>query len=238
MRDFNIVFVSYGEANAEVNWASLKSKRPNAIRVDKVSGIINAYIKAAQSVSTAYFYLIDGDNQILGDFEFDFNPFTQSYKTYIFKARNAVNALEYGYGGIKLYKTESLLNYDKFNMSNEERLMSDFDFPIVAPIKFLPYVASVTKFNTSAYDAWKAAFRECCKLQTLGRFLNLSGAQVAMDQKRLAIWKTLFKDQPYGEWVQIGAIEGERYGKAHLDDLDMLKKINNYAWLKSRFENR
>jgi hypothetical protein len=235
MEHSDIVFVSYGETNADKNWHTLKKIRPHAKRVENIRGISNAYLTAAQIAQTPHFYLIDADNELLPDFTFNFQPFGD-YKTFIFRAKNPVNNLEYGYGGIKLYHRESLINYQPLNSNLKSYdLMSTFDFPAPNPIKFLPDVASITLFNCSTYDAWKSAFRECCKLTTLGHHFGLADEYIVLDKQRLDIWTSIGSDKPYGEWVLAGAREGKKYGEENLYDLRKLGFINDYQWLNDKF---
>lgn len=233
----DIIFVTYGEHNAEQNWIKLVSRIPNAKRVNNIKGIYNAYKTAADNSETEYFFVIDADNIILDDFNFDYIPSDESIGTYIWQAKNPVNQLIYGYGGLKMYKKSefySIANLPK-TLSNPFDFMNFYDFPITTKIKFIKEIASLTHFNSSPFDAWKAAFRECCKLASFGRHLGLPEIQLFDNQNRLGIWCTTGKDKPFGEWVILGAEEGKQFGFANINNISELAKINDYNWLKQYF---
>jgi hypothetical protein len=52
----------------------------------------------------------------------------------------------------------------------------------------------------------------------------------------LRIWTTVGKDRPYGEDAIRGAREGAAYGIANQGNTEALKKINDFDWLKERFD--
>lgn len=233
----DIIFVAYGEHNAEQNWIKLVSRIPYAKRVSNVKGIYNAYKTAADNSETDYFFVVDADNIILDDFNFDYIPSDDSIGTIIWQAKNPVNQLTYGYGGLKMYKKSefySIVNLPK-TLSNPFDFMNFYDFPITSKIKFIKKIASVTHFNSSPFDAWKAAFRECCKLASFGTHLGLPEMQLFDNQNRLGIWCTTGKDKPFGEWVILGAEEGKLFGLANINNISELVKINDYNWLKQYF---
>jgi hypothetical protein len=102
-RLYDVVFISYNEANAEENYLRLLDKCPRATRVHGVKGIHNAHIKAAQMCSTDMIWVVDGDAVIEDDFNFDL--VMSSYDidcVHVWSSRNPINNLEYGNGGVKL----------------------------------------------------------------------------------------------------------------------------------------
>ena len=233
----DIIFVTYGEHNAEQNWIKLVSRIPNAKRVSNVKGIYNAYKTAADNSETDYFFVVDADNIIEDDFNFDYIPSDNSIGTFIWQAKNPVNQLTYGYGGLKMYKKSEFYSIENLpkNLSNPFDFMSFYDFPITSKIKFIKEIASLTHFNSSPFDAWKAAFRECCKLASFGTHLGLPEIQLSDNKNRLGIWCTTGKDKPFGEWVILGAEEGKLFGLANINNISGLAKINDYNWLKQYF---
>ena len=44
------------------------------------------------------------------------------------------------------------------------------------------------------------------------------------------------KDRPYGEFALQGAALGKQYGLDNFNNLDALKLINNYEWMKNEFD--
>lgn len=236
----DIIFVSYGEHNANENWNKLVSKFPYAKRVNNIKGIYNAYKLAADYSETNYFFIVDADNVILDNFKFDFNPVDNSIGTYIWQAQNPVNFLTYGYGGIKMYNKAEFRFIDNGSedKSNQYNFISHYDFPITPKIKFVKEIASITHFNSSPYDAWKAAFRECCKLTTFGDILKLSQKQLENYRSKLDIWCNTGKDKPFGNWVIEGAKDGKDFGHVNKNNILELANINNYNWLTQRFTNK
>jgi len=240
MKQYDIFFISYKEKNAEANWNKLVSRFPYAKRIKNITGIFNAYNKAANSSETDYFYVIDADNIILDTFNFDFQPTNEYIGTYIWKAENSVNNLKYGYGGVKLYRKKAFKNINKNTNSDENPtdFMSNYDFPVTTKISFVDNIASLTKFNSSEFDAWKASFRECCKLVSFGNYLKLTTEQKKEDFERLQIWTSVGNDQPFGNWVIKGAIDGKNFGLANSNDIQKLSKINDFNWLKITFKKK
>jgi hypothetical protein len=66
--EFDIVFLSYDEPNAEKNYADLLAKVPWAKRVHGVKGSDNAHKACANLSETDRFVTVDGDNIVREDF--------------------------------------------------------------------------------------------------------------------------------------------------------------------------
>ena len=154
---FDIIFLSYHETNANENWEHLKKCMPYPFvkRVDGVEGILNGHKEAAKIARTRYFYVVDGDSFVSPSFKFEFNisgPINLDIsgspsvdRTYVWRARNPVNDLVYGYGGIKLFRKQSILNKGKMEM---DMTLSIDEFTVVNE------EASETRFNTSPFDLY------------------------------------------------------------------------------------
>lgn len=219
---FDIIFISYQEINAEENWKRLKARFPTAKRVHGIKGIHQAHIEAAKKCHTDMIWVVDGDAKIIDDFDF-------SYKTkvrdtvYVWRSLNPINDLVYGNGGVKLLPRWMTIKMD----------LSKPDMTTSISQKFKPImeVSNITAFNTDPFSTWKSAFRECCKL----------GSRVIDRQKtdetneRLKIWCTNGKDKEFGKYAISGAREGRNYGMKYRGRLEELKKINDFDWLKERF---
>jgi hypothetical protein len=95
-------------------------------------------------------------------------------------------------------------------------------------------VSNITAFNTDPLNTWKSAFRECCKLSSK----VIDRQNETETNARLEVWCTSGKDKPYGNFAIDGAIAGAEYGNANRDNLEALKKINDFDWLKVQFEQR
>lgn len=233
----DIVFISYGEKNADNNYQHLQRRFPGAKRVNNVKGIENAYRMAASMCTSAYFYVVDADNIILPDFQFDYKPDDDKYGTFVWQAINPINGLQYGFGGVKLYNRSSfLIRKSETDLSVD--FLNSYDFPVVNSIRFISEAASITHFNSSGFDAWRGAFRECCKLTAFGAYLMHKPKQLLDDSQRLKVWCSTGADKPFGEWVIRGAEDGREWGMMYRNDLSKLNLINDYAWLRTHYETK
>jgi hypothetical protein len=219
---YDIVFISYQEPNADENWERLKSRFPFAKRVHGVKGIHQAHIKAAGYCFTDMIWVVDGDAIVLDDFNFEYELKDLDY-VYVWRSRNPINDLEYGNGGIKLLPRKMTLNMD----------ISKPDMTTSISTKFKPVfeVSNITAFNTDPFNTWKSAFRECCKLSSA----IIDRQKQGETDIRLDAWCTLGKDRQYGEYAIAGAILGREYGIANKGNIESLKKINDFDWLKNKY---
>lgn len=220
---FDIIFISYNEINADENFAQLKQRFPLAKRVHGVKGIHQAHIAAAKKSFTKMFWVVDADAQVLENFKFDFKPDNQE-AVYVWRSQNPINGLEYGYGGIKLLPKKLTLEMDTSKPDMTTSISKDF--------YAMPEISNITAFNTDPYSTWRSAFRECVKLSS-----KIIDGQVSKEtEERLYAWYTLGKDKPYGEYAIAGALAGNLYGQENAANLAALSLINDFDWLKSRFE--
>jgi len=224
-KPYDIVFISYNEPNADENYKLLLKRFPRAKRVDKIKGIHQAHIEAAKLSTTDVFWVVDADALIVDEFKFDHIVSTYDKETvHVWRSRNPINDLEYGYGGVKLFPKKLTLNMDTTR--------PDMTTSISKQFKAMPFVSNITAFNTDAFSTWKSAFRECVKLS--------SGIIARNREKetleRLEIWCTVGKDRDFGEYSLAGANAGRAYGETNKDNPDMLNMINDFEWLKKEFE--
>jgi len=221
----DIILLSYNEPLADAAWDDLKDKAPWAIRIDGIEGIMNAHKEAAKKVRTEQFYVVDADAVVNDDFDFSYKP-SDKYSDFVhvWRSVNPINDLEYGYGGIKLFPRQTVLDF-------QEGIV-DFTTTVSKKFKVMEDVASITRFNTSGFDAWKSGFRECVKLSS-----HAINRQDKLTTERLDIWCTVGNDKIFGDECIRGANEGKAYGSRYKDDVEQLQKINDFRWLKERYEN-
>ena len=220
---FDVVFISYGEPNAEANWHRVLEKAPKARRVNMVKGIFEAHKAAAKLVATDMFYVVDGDAELLDSWKFNFQPnvFDRDC-VHLWRSRNPVNDLEYGWGGVKLFPRQLLLDAETWNLDMTTEL---------GKLKIVNAVANLTSFNTDPFSTWRSAFRESVKLAVaLEKEFEPEAAE------RLEIWTTVGADRLNGEYAIHGAKMGAEYGRANADNPEQLKLINNYEWMKNEFD--
>ena len=55
---------------------------------------------------------------------------------------------------------------------------------------------------------------------------------------RLDVWCTLGADRSFGQEAIAGAIAGKEYGESNKNNLEALKKINDFDWLKRIFDEQ
>lgn len=220
----DIIFLSYDEPNADENWKTLHKKFPYAKRVHGIDGIKRAHIEASKTSSTVFFYVVDGDTEILNTFDFSFKP-KQSEQQYmhVWKSRNPVNSLEYGYGGVKILSKRFF---------KEDINSIDITTSLTEGIILHDDVISITRFNSDPFRAWRGAFRECVKLSS-----KIVRGQINEEtEHRLDVWCTKNLDADYGDLVLLGAKTGREYGEKNKDDKEALLLINDFSWLKTNFE--
>jgi len=218
---YDIVFISYNEPNADKNWQLLKARFARAKRIDGVKGIHQAHIAAAKKCFTKMFWVVDADAQILDEFNFDHKVDEYDLETvHVWRSRNPVNNLLYGYGGVKLLPRKLTLNMDTTK--------PDMTTSISKYFKAMPDTSNVTAFNTNEFEAWKGAFRECTKLASK----TIDRQNEDETNERLRIWTTVGQDRPFGEYAIKGAIAGREYGLSSGVDIRL---INDFDWLYEQF---
>lgn len=220
---FDIVFISYNEANADSNWQLLKNRFPIARRVHGIQGIHNAHIAAANAVRTKMFWVVDGDSQIVDSFNFvdPVRIWKPEESVFVYKALNPINGLTYGNGGIKLLPREATINMSVDTVDMTTSIGNYFTA--------VDEVASITDFNTDPFNTWRSAFRECVKLSS-----KVIARQISTEtEKRLEVWCTQGFDKKYGKECISGALAGREYGQ---NESNSLLKINDYQWLRNYYE--
>jgi hypothetical protein len=226
-KPYDIVFISYQEPYADIYYKYLTYRFPRAKRVHGVKGIHAAHIEAAKLCSTDMIWIVDGDALIDANFKFDYQvPRWDKEMVHVWRSLNPINDLVYGYGGIKLFPTELTINMDTSKPDMTTSISSKF--------KAVQEISNITGFNTDPFNTWKSAFRECTKLSSK----VIDRQKDTETQNRLQIWCTVGKDRPYGEYAIDGAKQGTVYGANHKDNIEALKKINDFEWLENQFKNR
>jgi hypothetical protein len=223
----DVVFISYNEPNAEDNWKKVLAKAPNAKRVNGVKGIVAAHRQAADIVTTDMFYVVDGDADLADYWDFKFQPnlFDRDC-VHVWRSINPVNDLKYGYGGVKLFPTKLVVSANPNNTDMTTSLSDKF--------KLMPKISNTTAFNSDEFSTWRSAFRECAKLsgKTVRRQLSRE------TEKRLDTWCTVGEDRPYGKYAIAGAIAGRQFGKENIGNNNILQLINDFEWIRTKFNEQ
>ena len=226
LEELDVVFISYDEPNAESNWQKVLARVPYAQRVHGVKGIFEAHKAAAKLAQTDMFWVVDGDAELLNDWQFNYQPsiFNRDC-VHVWPSRNPINDLEYGYGGVKLFPRHLLLEATSWNVDMTTGL---------GKLKVMSKPSNITSFNTDPFSTWRSAFRECAKLAA-GTIKN----QIADEStERLEAWLTKGSDRPFGTYAIAGAKAGFEFGTKNKNNPTILKHINDRTWMKEQFNEQ
>ncbi len=197
------------------------------MRLHGIKGLHAAHATAAAMVSTDMFYVVDGDAEILDNFEFDHNVTDDKKQcVHVFRAKNPVNDLVYGYGAVKLLPTNDVLDIVNNN------LKPDVTTSINRRYEVIHRISNITRFNTDEFNTWRSAFRECAKLSS-----KIIPEQVdAETEHRLNIWCNVGSNRPFGEWAILGAQAGKHFGITYKNDTARMMMINDISTMKLLYE--
>lgn len=178
--EFDVVFLSYDEPNADLNYADLCNKVPWAKRVHGVKGSDAAHKAAAELSETDRFVTVDADNIVYNSF---FNldlDVKDNIDVYSWVGKNAINGLMYGNGGVKLWKKDFVLNMRTHEASSSDRAQVDFCWE--DGYQQFPQCYSDVYINGNAFQAWRAGFREGVKMTLF------DGVKVPPQEIKERIW--------------------------------------------------
>ena len=213
--NYDIIYLSYDEPNAEKNYADLCSKVPWAKRVHGVEGSDAAHKACAELSETDRFITVDGDNRIREDFlnqEIDFDEHADLENTVIsWCGRNEINGLTYGNGGLKCWPRDYVLKMKTHENADPNNAHAQVDFCWDAQYIQMNSTYSDVYNNETPAQAWRAGFREGVKLAT-DRGVRISKEEFKNNHWRclhwLYIWTMIGADVKNGLWAIYGAREG------------------------------
>ena len=210
--DLDFVYISYAEPNKEENWADLLSKVPWAKRVDGVKGFDSAHKAAAEKAETDFFISVDGDNIIDESFllqTLDWSK-TNPKAVHRWRARNNVNDLVYGNGGLVGWDKETCLQMKTHE--NAKQKEAEIDFCWTVPHENLHNCYSNTIINATPQQAWIAGYREGVKMSLdQGKHIppqNFTRTIQGSNLRILTTWMTVGADVEYGKYAMLGARMG------------------------------
>lgn len=233
--DYDIIYLSYDEPNAEQNYADLCKKVPWAKRIHGVKGSDSAHKAAANISETDRFITVDGDNRIRDDFltqaiDFDENV-DLTNRVISWTACNRINNLMYGNGGLKCWPKEYVLNMRTHENADPNNLHAQVDFCWNTEYVQMNGTFSDIYNNGSPQQAWRAGFREGVKM-ALDRGLRVSAEEFHRNHwknlHRLYIWLMVGADVENGKWAIYGAREG--LYKTMCTDWDFVN-VRDFEWL-------
>jgi hypothetical protein len=240
LEDLDVVYLTYDEPQKEEFWVKIKNMIPWAQRVDGVKGSDAAHKAAAYASTTERFILIDGDNMIDDCFLDEVLTITEANQNAQFRwrARNHVNGLYYGNGGVSCWTKTHVNNMRTHEAAHPDNHLTNIEFcydPLYWPMH---NCYSTTYPNGSAKQAWRAGFREGVKL--CGRSGEMPPNRQSFKewvwptcQRNLWHWWSLGRDVEYGWWAMYGARLGTHY--LMLQDWDH-RQVQDFSALDQLWE--
>ena len=235
IKELDCIFLTYDEPKKEEFWIKIQNIVPWAKRVDGIKGSDSAHKAAADASDTERFILIDGDNipdKTFLDQTLIIND-ENKHQVFRWKARNVINGLVYGNGGISCW-TKQFVHNMQTHENTDGRSESIIEFCYEKDYRAMHDCYSTTYPNGTPFQAWRAGFREGVKLcLNRGSKPDLNNLESEIHKKNydnLCIWQSIGRDVENGWW----AIYGARLGTY----LTLLRhwdytKVQNFDELKS-----
>jgi hypothetical protein len=208
--DLDCVYLTYDEPNKEETWVKIKNMVPWATRVDGVKGSDAAHKAAADASNTDRFVLIDGDNIPDPQF-FNLTLEVDEVCAYRWRAKNHVNGLMYGNGGLSVWSKDFIYNM-RTHEATDGSAENDVEFCFYPNYYAMHDCYSTTYPNATPFQAWRAGFREGVKMcLNKGTRPTLTDFQHRVHQRNLdhlTVWHNVGRDVDNGIW----SIAGSRMG--------------------------
>lgn len=212
--DLDCIYLSYDEPMKEEFWVKIKNIVPWAVRIDGVKGSDAAHKAAAKASTTERFILIDGDNMPYPEFfnqTLEFKDEEWGSAVYRWRAKNQINGLMYGNGGLSSW-TRTFVNNMQTHENTDGTAENDVEFCFYPNYWAMHDCFSTTFPNQSEFHAWRAGFREGVKMcLNKGARPSLEDFKNQVHQRNLdhlTVWHNIGRDVDYGIW----AIAGSRMG--------------------------
>lgn len=234
--EFDVVFLSYDEPNADLNYADLCAKVPWAKRVHGVKGSDEAHKEAARQSETDWVITVDADNIVDPKFfNLDVDTDKPNLQVYSWLGQNKINGLQYGNGGLKIWRKDFILNMKTHEASDSDRAQVDFCWEDGYQQFMQCY--SVTDITGSPFQAWRAGFREGVKM-TLADGIKVPSSEIQQriwwhNIHRLRMWSTVGSHEVNGEFAVLGARMGTYmtnctdWDYVQVRDFEVLREIYN-----------
>jgi len=212
--DLDCIYLSYDEPMKEEFWVKIKNIVPWAVRVDGVKGSDAAHKAAAKASTTERFILIDGDNIPYPEFfnqTLVFKDAEWESAVYRWRAKNNINGLMYGNGGVSSW-TQTFVNNMRTHENTDGSAENDVEFCFYPNYWAMHDCFSTTFPNQSEFHAWRAGFREGVKMcLNKGRRPDVNEFRDQVHQRNLdhlTIWQNIGRDADHGIWSIAGARMG------------------------------
>jgi hypothetical protein len=170
-KPIDVIFISNGEPDADVNYQQLLRYHPDAKHSQGITGRLASYKAAADMCETSWFLAVFSKCQM--ERALDWSPdYWQEPKHYIFHNHNQNTGLTYGHQAPVAYNVNLLKN-----------TTGGLDMTMASKHAVVPIRLSST-YITDEWQSWRTAFREVLKLMIYGEKTN----SVEM-QHRLHVWQ-------------------------------------------------
>lgn len=240
INEYDIVFISFDEPNADNNYADLLDKCPWAKRSHGVFGSDAAHKAAANVAETDRFITIDADNIVNPDFfnvEIDMSKI-RDLDVISWAGKNEVNGLVYGNGGIKCWPKDVVMNMRTHEAAPENDKRAQVDFCWNINYVQMNNIYCQVMNNASPLQAWRAGFREGVKMGLEdGDVIAPEKLHKIHDKnfKRLLTWMSVGEDVTNGLWAVYGARLGCHMTNVTRTEWDW-KNVRDFRWLTNFFE--
>jgi len=239
--DMDCIYLSYDEPQKEEYWVKIKNMIPWATRVDGVKGSDAAHKAAADASTTDRFILIDGDNlpdPYFFNLVLDIKDDQYNKAVYRWRARNHINGLMYGNGGISCWTKDFIYNM-KTHEASDGSDDTDVEFCFDPLYWAMHDCYSTTYPNGSKFHAWRAGFREgvkmCLNRGTKPSLIDFKDSVHKRNMDHLSIWHNVGSDVEYGLYAQLGARMGTQM--TMLSDWDY-KDVQDFAKLAEIYKSQ
>ena len=209
LSELDVFYLTYDEPQREATLQAIRERLPKVINIHGVKGFDAAHKTAAEMARSDRFIVIDGDNSVR-----DWGVFRETlivgeaFRDCVlsFKARNAVNGLEYGNGGLKVWPKPVALAMRTHEAAERPEARLDFCWDL--DYYCIDRVATDVHVNGSPEQAYRAGFREGIKT-CMDRGRPLAIADIPKHHRdRLLVWCNVGRDAEHGVWAILGARSG------------------------------
>jgi len=211
--DLDCIYLTYDEPKKEEFWIQIQNMVPWAKRVDGVLGSDAAHKAAADASDTDRFILIDGDNipdPVFFNQQLDLDDNNRGC-VFRWRARNNINGLMYGNGGLSSWTKDFVYNM-RTHEASDGTAANDVEFCFYSNYWSMHDCYSTTYPDATPFQAWRAGFREGVKM-CLDRGAKPSLAEFESrvnnrNYDNLTIWHNVGADNENGVWAIAGARQG------------------------------
>jgi hypothetical protein len=244
--DLDCIYLTYDEPQREEFWVRIRNMIPWAKRVDGVKGSDAAHKAAAAASDTERFVLIDGDNmpdESFFNLTLDLPGEQWESAVFRWRARNHINGLMYGNGGISSW-TRAFVNRMRTHEATDGTTETEVEFCFDPNYWAMHDCYSTTYPNGSQFHAWRSGFREGVKMcLNRGARPTVAEFRERVHQRNLdhlTIWHNIGRDAEHGIWAIAGARMGTymtmitpQWDHRAVQDFDELEKL----WLTVKDSN-